>query len=44
VREVYQRLYPSNPAFTLADVLQLLDQQPGLAAINRHTPQKAVRI
>jgi spore coat polysaccharide biosynthesis protein SpsF len=44
VREVYQRLYSSNPAFTLADVLQLLDQQPGLAAINRHTPQKAVRI
>jgi spore coat polysaccharide biosynthesis protein SpsF len=44
VREVYQRLYPSNPAFTLADVLQLLDQQPGLAAINRTTPQKAVRI
>ena len=44
VREVYQRLYSSNPAFSLADVLQLLDQQPGLAAINRHTPQKAVRI
>ena len=44
VREVYQRLYSSNPAFTLADVLQLLDQQPGLTAINRHTPQKAVRI
>jgi spore coat polysaccharide biosynthesis protein SpsF len=43
VREVYRQLYPSNPAFTLFDVLELLDTQPQLAALNRHTPQKAVR-
>ena len=44
VREVFRRLYPSNPAFTLADVLVLLDEQPALVALNRHTPQKAVRL
>lgn len=44
VREVYRRLYPSNPDFTLADVLVLLDQQPALAALNRNTPQKPVRL
>ena len=44
VREVFRQLYPSNPAFTLADVLQLLGQQPRLVELNRHTPQKAVRV
>src|SRR5215217_5846862 len=44
VREIYERLYPVNPAFTLADVLVLLDAQPQLVAINRHTPQKSVRL
>ena len=44
VREVYRQLYPANPDFTLADVLVLLDRQPALVALNRHTPQKAVRL
>jgi len=44
VRDVYRQLYPLNPAFTLADVLQLLEKQPALVELNRHTPQKAVRI
>jgi spore coat polysaccharide biosynthesis protein SpsF len=44
VRDVYRQLYPENPAFTLADVLKLIEQQPRLVELNRHTPQKAVRI
>lgn len=31
VREVYATLYPANPAFELADVLALLDREPGLS-------------
>lgn len=31
VREVYARLYPANPAFELADVLALLEREPGLS-------------
>ena len=31
VREVYARLYPGNPAFELADVLALLEREPGLS-------------
>jgi spore coat polysaccharide biosynthesis protein SpsF len=34
VAEVYQALYPSNPAFSTADILHLLRQRPGLAEIN----------
>ncbi len=33
VREIYQRLYPSNPRFSSEDVLQLLDREPKLLAI-----------
>ena len=43
VRAIYSELYESNPSFTLADVLTLLDRRPDLAAINRHVPQKEVR-
>lgn len=35
VREVYTALYPRNPAFGMQDVLDLLERQPALAAINR---------
>jgi spore coat polysaccharide biosynthesis protein SpsF len=34
VREVYDALYPANPAFTTADVLALLAQRPELRHIN----------
>lgn len=40
---IYEELYPSNPAFTLADVIQLLAARPDLRAINEHVEQKAVR-
>ena len=32
--ELYRRLYPANPAFTMEDVLKELDRDPSLAAIN----------
>jgi spore coat polysaccharide biosynthesis protein SpsF len=34
VSQVYGRLYPSNPAFTTQDVLDLLTAEPGLADMN----------
>lgn len=34
VEEIYRRLYPSNPAFAMADILELLDRDPKLADIN----------
>lgn len=35
VRAVFAALYPNDPAFTRRDVLELLDRQPDIAAINR---------
>jgi spore coat polysaccharide biosynthesis protein SpsF len=43
VRAIYTELYPVDRAFTLADVLQLLDKKPELAELNRHVEQKVVR-
>ncbi len=43
VTAIYQELYPSNPAFTLSDVIQLLHKRPDLRAMNKHVQQKAVR-
>ncbi len=34
VEEIYRRLYPANPAFGMADILELLDRDPKLADIN----------
>lgn len=39
VREVYGRLLPSNPAFTLMDVVGLLTREPGLLAMNSQVAQ-----
>jgi len=35
ITEIYQRLYPQNQGFTLADILALLDENPALKEINR---------
>jgi spore coat polysaccharide biosynthesis protein SpsF len=35
VREVWKRLYPGNPDFSMEDVLRLLAREPELAALNR---------
>jgi spore coat polysaccharide biosynthesis protein SpsF len=43
VRAVYEELYPGNPAFTLADVIDLLAARPDIKAINANVVQKAVR-
>lgn len=43
VTRVYEALYPTNPAFTLTHVLDLLRMRPQLAALNSDVRQKAVR-
>jgi spore coat polysaccharide biosynthesis protein SpsF len=43
VRAVFETLHPRDPAFTLADVLALLDAHPELRALNAQVTQKAVR-
>jgi len=43
VTAIYEALYPSNPAFTLTDVIALLDARPDLRAMNDHVQQKTVR-
>lgn len=34
IKQVYQRLYPINPKFSLTDILQLLENEPTLKKIN----------
>ncbi|MFN8359787.1 MAG: glycosyltransferase family protein [Candidatus Kapaibacterium sp.] len=36
IRTVYEHLYPSNPEFTMQDILLLLSEHPDIAAINAH--------
>ncbi len=36
VRQVYGHLYERNPAFTMQDVLDLLEREPALATVNKH--------
>lgn len=43
VRRVYEALYPANPRFTIADVLDFLRRNPEVAAINQNIAQKNVR-
>ena len=35
IKAVYNALYPSNPAFGLADILALLQREPGIFALNQ---------
>jgi spore coat polysaccharide biosynthesis protein SpsF (cytidylyltransferase family) len=39
IRAVYAALYPANPFFGMDDVMQLLQDRPELAEINRHIPR-----
>ena len=41
VTEIFERLYPANPRFRLADILRLMREHPELRAINSHIRQKA---
>ncbi len=43
VRAVYAELFPSDPAFTLADVVNLLTRRPDIRDLNAAVVQKAVR-
>lgn len=43
VRAIYGALYPRNPAFSLDDVLDFLEQQPALRDLNRDVVQRSVR-
>lgn len=40
IRRIIEALYPDNPAFTLEDVLALLDRHPDWRQINAHINQK----
>ena len=40
IAAVYGRLYPGNPNFATADILRLLEREPGLVAINADVRQK----
>ena len=43
IAAIYDELYPKNPAFTLNDVLHLLDRRPDLLALNAEIQDKPVR-
>lgn len=40
IMAVFEALYPTDPTFTLADILALLDARPDLARINEHVRRK----
>lgn len=40
IKAVLEKIYPVNPAFTLEDCLQLLNEHPELIQINRQVQQK----
>lgn len=42
IREIFERLYPVNPAFNLPDIVALLEAHPQLRAINEDIAQKSV--
>ncbi|HEV3081614.1 MAG TPA: glycosyltransferase family protein [Gemmataceae bacterium] len=43
IAQIYESLYPANPAFTLREVLALFDRKPELREVNRGIQQKRVR-
>ncbi len=42
IETIFERLYPQNPAFTLHDVIDLLEREPELTQINQEIRQKAL--
>lgn len=36
IKRVFEELYPQNPAFSLEDILSLLEEKPEIYAINQH--------
>lgn len=43
VRRLFERLYPVNPQFSLADVQKVMEANPDWRCINQHIPQKQAR-
>ncbi len=43
IRQIYEELYPTNPAFLTRDILELLQKRPDLIEINQHIEQKEVK-
>lgn len=43
IKTIYELLYPGNPAFTLRDIVDLLEKRTDLLDINRNIHQKKVR-
>lgn len=43
IKTVFEALYPSNPEFSLYDVMSFLRAHPEVAALTHHLQQKAVR-
>jgi spore coat polysaccharide biosynthesis protein SpsF len=43
IKAIFEELYPQNPAFTLGDVMNLLEKRKDLLELNRNIRQKKVR-
>src|SRR4051794_12722399 len=43
VKTVFELLYPQDPAFGLASVLELFDERPELREVNQHVEQRRAR-
>jgi spore coat polysaccharide biosynthesis protein SpsF len=43
IREVFEALYPVNPAFGCADVIRFLDARPEVSGQNSHVVNKTAR-
>lgn len=42
IRRLIEKLYPSNPKYTLNDIIKVLEEKPEWAQINAHIKQKKV--
>jgi spore coat polysaccharide biosynthesis protein SpsF len=40
IKSIIEKLYPINPAFSLADIIALVEREPDLLKINSHISQK----
>jgi len=40
ITEIFEHLYPTNPNFRTKEIIQLLDDNPGLLDLNRHIKQR----
>jgi spore coat polysaccharide biosynthesis protein SpsF len=43
IKRILENLYPDKPAFTLEDILRLMEDNPDWLELNRHIVQKAIK-